>query len=175
MSVHESMVGQQFHQLPMFMTAREIRAGWQVLDGDREGQHGSMDWPSWSFKASGWTRTHSGMDVHAHHPKSEFGERRENDDEVFDRKREEADNYGMGSEDDEPTLYEDIVRNGVQKPVTLQDPTVRTRGSLGKPEILGGHHRIAVMDLEKPNTYMPVLFDTSLRSAKSGQGGYRYT
>jgi hypothetical protein len=70
------------------------------------------------------------------------------------------------------TLGESIERTGVQKPIHLG----RTIGSQGKPEIVGGHHRMAVMRNLNQDQLMPVLHHTDLYGARSSQmeafGGY---
>lgn len=74
--------------------------------------------------------------------------------------------------DDATSLGESIERTGVQKPIHLG----RTVGSMGKPEIVGGHHRMAVMRHLNPDQVMPVLHHTDIYDARSSQmeafGGY---
>jgi hypothetical protein len=141
-------VGQQFHQLPMFMSAREIRAQYQALDGDRDLVYGDDGWND--------------------HP--------ETDDQLFDRKYEEAhetDDFDSGH-----TLADSVRWDGVRNPISLQvaqekpahrfDLPTPTVGSLGKPQILGGHHRLAVMDRHRPDDLMPVAhFEDALQAHKS--------
>jgi hypothetical protein len=123
--IHDARAGQQFRQLPMFMTAREIRNQYQPLDGDRD-------------------------DVYRH---GEYTGRRENEEELFDRKYDEAENSTY--DDEGQTLKESILTHGVKNPVSLQADMEFT-GSDSKPEILGGHHRVAVMHEHRRDDLMPV-------------------
>jgi hypothetical protein len=140
--IHNTRAGQQFRQLPMFMTAREIRSDYQALDGDRR------------------------------ESKIRYG--KERDDEVFSRKYNEAseeprtwDRYKSRWLSGGPSLTEQIQSEGVRNPVSLQVDLNKT-GSRGKPEILGGHHRVAVMEAHKPDTLMPVEhFDNSWNAGVS--------
>jgi hypothetical protein len=123
--LHSNRAGQQFRQLPMFMTAREITSQYQALDGDRRG--------NWETAGS-----------------------IEDDDRLFDRKYREAEtDKWWGSDGTRTNLKDNILDEGVKNPVSLQVNMQKT-GSRGKPEILGGHHRVAVMNDHKPDTFMPV-------------------
>lgn len=132
----------QFHQLPMFMSAREIRDQYQALDGDRH--HAVPDFGS-------------GIPLDKGTP--------ETDDELFDRKAEEADSRRAPDGD---YLYDSIAKHGVLSPVLLRAPGGGT-GSLGKPEILGGHHRVAVMHDIRPDELMPVEHYESGKKAKKNR------
>lgn len=121
-------VSQQFHQLPMFMSAREIRSNYQALDADRE------DYTDWDDPDEPTTQ--------------------ETDDDLFDRKYEEATVNTFHSPNDSRSLADAIVEDGVKNPISLQVPDLN--GSQGKPQILGGHHRVAVMEIYKPDSLMPV-------------------
>jgi len=128
--IHDTRAGQQFRQLPMFMSAREIRDEFQALDGDREDVITDDD---------EWT---------------------ESDDELFDRKYEEANDWKLShgtswSDKDGLTLADSILKHGVENPISLQIDRDR-RGDHWKPEILGGHHRVAVMHKHRPDDLMPV-------------------
>jgi hypothetical protein len=130
--LHATRAGQQFRQLPMFMSAREIRNQYQAIDGDRSDTHPLRP-----------------------HPRPEnFDKWIENDDQLFNRKYEEswAPNRKVSSG---RTLGDDILKHGVENPVSLQVDLEKT-GSAKKPEILGGHHRLAVMGVHKPDELMPV-------------------
>lgn len=71
----------------------------------------------------------------------------------------------------EESLYESIERGGVQKPISLG----QTIGSQGKPEIVGGHHRLAAASAINPDQFVPVLHFNNIWEAKKGAGGYKYT
>ena len=124
-------VGAQFRQLPMFMSAHEIRSQYQGLDDDRHDGTGE------DFL--------------------------ETDEELFARKSDESreyphdgsERYSDGGDPDMPSLYEHVSKHGVENPISLQADHSR-KGLLGKPEILGGHHRVAVMYEQRPRALMPV-------------------
>lgn len=130
-------------QLPMFMSAREIRDQFQGHDGDRQ-----REAPPFG----------SGVELSKGRP--------ETDDEMFDRKAEEATGRRTGSGD---YLYDHIQRHGVLNPVALQ-ADLRNVGSLGKPQILGGHHRVAVMHDVRPDELMPVEHYDSVKEARQAKG-----
>lgn len=137
--IHNTRAGQQFRQLPMFMSAREIRQDYQALDGDRDE---IID---------------------------EFNERIEDDPDLFARKYKEASQYPSGLTN---PLAGDILRHGVKNPISLQEDHTVT-GSRKKPEILGGHHRVAVMERHKPDTLMPVEhFESQPHAAESLRDKY---
>lgn len=93
----------------------------------------------------------------------------ETNDELWERKANEAWDEG---------LAQGIIEHGVKKPVSLGQAV----GSEGKPQIVGGHHRLAVMREESPDELMPVLHyrDLSQAAVQSfdahrGRGGFKYT
>jgi hypothetical protein len=107
----------------------------------------------------------------------------ESDEELWERKAGEADMYAAHGyaakhrdppERGEPTLYEDIAAKGVSHPVALGTQV----GSQGKPQITGGHHRIAVMRDVAPHNLLPVLhfqggLGATRRVMEERMGGYR--
>lgn len=265
--------GQQFEQLKMFMTPREIEAGWQPLDGDRHDTEyevtGSSDTRAGeatrrSVKTNDEPNVYKGRDSQGYkYQRPSFDEpsyasREETDDELWDRKYDEAHvpreeyrqevNWSIGSgkfkdskgntqsqggrytakstgnyETREPAvdemgravkttggrrLYENsygdlthnpkrptsqreetwvehdphpdsdpnsslanyIHENGIHSPIRLG----RQVGSQGKPQIVGGHHRMAVARQHYPDTLIPVLHDTDIHAAKADTT-YKYT
>jgi hypothetical protein len=68
------------------------------------------------------------------------------------------------------TLGESIEAEGVKSPIRLG----QTIGSMGKPEIVGGHHRLAVATQVNPHQFVPVLHHTDIFEAKSNPA-YKYT
>lgn len=78
------------------------------------------------------------------------------------------------------SLAEHIEAHGVTEPVRLGQQF----GSMGMPQIAGGHHRIAVMRQDNPHGLMPVIHDESIQGARdthrrlragvSAFGGIRY-
>ena len=112
-----SGVGKQFEQLPMFMSAHEIRGQYQASDRERiENEDGDL----------------------------------ESDNEFYSRKYDEA-NFDWG--DGQGTHADHILRHGVSEPIALEySPT----GGRRRPQVIDGHHRIAVMHEERPHDLMPV-------------------
>lgn len=135
--------GPQFHQLPIFMTPREIRQQYRALDGDRE--EVVDDWDA------------------------EVEERRpETDDELFDRKLDESLDAPANPRDEfSETLFESVKRDGVKNPVSLQ---FKDLAVLGKPQILGGHHRLAVAHEYRPDEFVPVEHFEDTQAAKNSLG-----
>lgn len=156
-------------QLPLMMTAREIRHHYRALDGDRE-------------------------DVYD----GENNYRDETDDELYERKLYEADDapseYGHHQTSPQSTnhrgaydeLYDDLPEKksvyerlrdsnfNVRNPISLQ---FKDRARPGwdslqekedpRPEVLGGHHRIAVMSEYAPDKLMPVNHEPDIWSART--------
>lgn len=158
----------------MFMSAREIQAKYQPLDADRAGLNGSNEHTTWS---SGGGDNPTARSWRGHNTRRTTGGSKlymssgepETDEQLWERKAEEADDYGLASE---------IREEGVLKPVSLGSQF----GESGKPQIVGGHHRIAVMAEEAPDELMPVLHYDSFhearmqgQNAEKGRGGWRYT
>jgi hypothetical protein len=113
----------QTRQLKMFMSPAEIHAEYQPLDADRK------------------------KVVHS------FGHtRKEEDYELWGRKRAEADAAG---------LTPSVRSEGVQYPVRL---ATDAPGEQLKQQILGGHHRLAAAESHQ---LIPVLHDKDIWAAKS--------
>jgi hypothetical protein len=74
------------------------------------------------------------------------------DDELFERKYEDA---GLSSPFAPSSLKDSLLQHGVEKPILLQADHNRT-GWHGKPEIINGHHRVAVMGVHRPDDLLPV-------------------
>jgi hypothetical protein len=149
MAGHEH-AGPQFEQLPMFMSAREITTSHQPLDFDRQSVNAEGHPPE-------WYRIHRGMstnDAYKHH--GPFVQ--ENDDQLYDRKRQEAESR---------PLAQDIKDHGVGMPVLLEDGSnPHGGGAQGRRQIVGGHHRVAVMLDHAPDQLMPVRWHRDLRDAQ---------
>jgi hypothetical protein len=177
-------------QLPMFMSAKEIGKHYQVLDGDRDQNYTydkdpvyGTDHGEESDKAVVRRKYYEANQYHAagisgdpdfrataasQIPKAssnEFGGglNSEGWDESFDA-------YGSHG----PTLADSIRESGVHKPIYLEAPKAMNEydGSKGKPQIYGGHHRYAVMRMDRPNDLMPVTFRNDFWEAR-GEKGYR--
>lgn len=152
--------GQQFKQLPMFMSGSEIKDTHAPWPGDKE-RH---------------IVSHNGMYV----------EEPESDQELWDRKRDEADDLredNRSSAHGQPSLTGSVLENGVQKPVILEDPQwtaerqrtpyaprYNPHNKVEKPLILNGHHRIAVMADEDPHRLLPVTYAKDVMTARSELG-----
>jgi hypothetical protein len=134
-----SNASKQFEQLPMFMSAHEIRHQYQALDADRE-EHEYDDPTDNDY---------------------------ENDHELFNRKYDEAENDYDHEPNEHRSLKDAVLKDGVRNPISLQADAKKV-GLDGKPEILGGHHRVAVMYEHKPNNLMPVAhFNTTGEARRS--------
>ena len=79
----------------------------------------------------------------------------ETNQQLWDRKKSESDESGLTSR---------IKTEGVQMPVML---ATETQGRTGKPNIAGGHHRVAVMNNLNPDQLMPVMPVNHVLGAKS--------
>lgn len=162
-------------QLPMFMSAKEIGKHYQVLDGDRD--------YVWSEKKQDFTpqddravlnrKYEEADEYHAagtagdkdYRPGVSSGQVR------FEREGFGFDKWDFTGVEDAPTLAESIRQNGVEKPLHLEAPKwgAKYEGTKGKPQILGGHHRYAVMKKEKPGDLMPVTFHENLYDAQDSK------
>jgi hypothetical protein len=136
-------------QLKMFMSAREIMAGYDPHEGDR------------MYKG-----TH--LQVAAGAPKPAFPEHgsvheleSETNQDMWDRKLQES----------KPLLYNNLKKEGVKDPIPLT--TLHYQGS-HRPMVGGGQHRIAAMNDIDPDALMPVLHHENIIAAKSNPH-YRYS
>lgn len=114
----------------------------------RQGQARKFDWetalerpsapqpPSSSAGSSRWDSYEMHQDSYLGRKQSEFYER--------------------------PSLYESVRDQGVQMPVHLSTQF----GDMGKPEIVGGHHRIAAALSARPDDYIPVLHHRDIHEAQ---------
>jgi hypothetical protein len=73
--------------------------------------------------------------------------------------------YGV-TEDDPDTLENSIKREGVQNPVTLQSKDLKYGY---RPEVFGGHHRIATANKINPNMLIPVEYADTFTDASTNQ------
>lgn len=125
------------------------------------------------------------MFMSAHEIKGEYqpldGDRSgyETDDEVWERKLDEATNNRTHWDDDEGVLTrypatqtEHIRQHGVTQPVHLGSGN--SWGDSNKRQVAGGHHRIAVMGHLNPDQLMPVLHHTGFHAAISDQTNQAY-
>lgn len=150
----------------MFLTAREIRDQYQALDDDRIMVDNPV--PLTSTRSPYRSPTHG---RNARIPSSVFDydqpeiDHEESDDELFSRKLREAttDNYS-----NRVSLADHLLKHGVENPISLQFRELH--GQLGKPQILGGHHRVAVMHHFQPDALMPVMHFSSHAEASTSLG-----
>jgi hypothetical protein len=136
-------------QLKMLMTPQEIMEQYQPLDADRAFKQGPI--------ARGGERTdrprrtdmgyNDAMQTGYQRRKKDF--QAEPVDDVWARKAQEARQSG---------LTESIHEHGVVHPVTLGD----TIGLAGKPQVTGGHHRIAAAADAGGEQYIPVVHHEGL-------------
>lgn len=69
------------------------------------------------------------------------------------------------------SIMESVLKEGVKAPVSLSTTQF---GSQGLPQIVGGHHRLAVMGREKPDTLLPVSHHEDIHSAQRNPN-WKYT
>ena len=130
-------------QLPMFMTGKEVQEHFQPLEGDR-------------------------VQIY---DKEKNDTRRETNLELWTRKLDEARNSNFNPRENKfgltsaRSLSESIKERGVQNPISLQ-----LFDKPGSSQILGGHHRVAIMAAEHPTKLMPVEFFPTWQAAKDTKG-----
>lgn len=74
------------------------------------------------------------------------------------------------------SLYNQIAREGVKKPISLNDPGNYMRfGDSGKPQVAGGHHRLASQFDQDPEKLMPVLHWSGGTNEAKKSEYYKYT
>lgn len=137
-------------QLKLLMTPQEIKSGYQPLDADREQRQGPI--ARGGEPTSRPRRTDMGYNDAI--PNAAEGSpgfqrrmkdfRRESVAHTWARKAQEANESG---------LTESIHEHGTVYPVTLGD----VPGLEGKPQITGGHHRIAAADQIGGEQYLQVI------------------
>jgi hypothetical protein len=159
---HHALSGSQFGTLPMFMSAREIKRNYSAFDGDREErEHPHTGAYYTESTKSLWKRKYD----------ESFDERTANgysgtfepDDLDFNGESTTRNRQRIETDfNDHESLGASILRQGVHKPIFLQTDA----GYRQKPEIVGGHHRVAVMAKHKPNELMPVTHEKSIYSAQ---------
>ena len=66
------------------------------------------------------------------------------------------------------SLADKLLDQGVKAPISLG--TGGPSGMMGKPQIVGGHHRVAAMGERSPDTLMPVLHFTNIHEARGYRG-----
>lgn len=139
-------------QLKLLMTPQEIKSGYQALDADRSMRQGPVP------RGGEGTDRPRRTDMGYNDPTPEGGRglmmkpylRRSKD---F-RSESEADTWARkGQEANESGLTESVKEHGVVYPVTLGD----VPGMEGKPQITGGHHRIAAAEQVGGEQYVPVF------------------
>jgi hypothetical protein len=208
-------------QLKMFMSPREVLRGYQPLDADRWGAHGSQA-PAvtastgtgigTAMNTAGDNVRHGqfrmGHDTGGTFQASTYGTRyrprAETHNEMMDRKLSESMGEGGREDEDwdpmvrrqtrvgtswygsdsyvpphgermsagEETLYESVGKHGVTHPISLG--TGGKPGMLGKPQIVGGHHRVAAQFDQDPDRLMPVVHYRDIKDAQADKTR-RYT
>jgi len=158
--------------MPMFMTGEEIKTHFAPHQGDKD----TVNLPK-NEKAN----------------KYDIGERQETDSELWDRKLTESkqtgeqrygkdafkrDRYGAWRSLNGPSL----ARAGIG-PKTSIESVAKTQGiqgyvpveahadpAVGKQQLLGGHHRVALSAAQFPSHIFPVKYHNDLQEAKSEKG-----
>jgi hypothetical protein len=160
---------------PMFMTGHEIREQYQALDGDRHDVS-----TEGATRAQSYTATHSTRDSEynniripaGHHvgKRYHWDSTPESDHDLYDRKYDEADFDGLADR---------INDHGYdwRHPVSLANGRYygdysAVTGSQDKYQVLGGHHRVAVMSQDHPRQFIPVSHHDDIYSAKRENKGY---
>lgn len=202
-STRRAIPQQTASQLPMFMSAREIMGSHSPLDADRDMVEMKDQWGMtqekeeadthvWERKAEEATlppdeyasevgsNSETGTNTfaarqwqsqHLPHRKVTFEnltEEMEDEQHAFVDQRVEDRAYGPGGS--RLSLFENIRQQGVQQPVRLgQTKSFKT----GRPEVVGGHHRIAAQAKIDPDALIPVLHDRNIMTAKQDRG-YTY-
>lgn len=119
-------VGQQFHQLPMFMSAREIQT--TLTPGDyyprTDADHAAM----WDRKLT-----------------------ESNDVSSPTNSQQYDDDWRAENNDDSKTLTESIAKHGVRQPVNVYHDA-----ESGKSYLRNGHHRVSVAASMDPHALLPV-------------------
>jgi hypothetical protein len=144
-------------QLPLFAMAKDLKPAVKVLEGDRT--------------ITDRLPTDSPELAETHGYDEQY--RYETDDEVWDRKLNEASIPGQYEKPGAPpsewsSLREDITRNGMYRPV-------RVAASHDKPNeppgvVLNGHHRIAAMAADHPDSWVNVDWDDDWQGAGGTDG-----
>ena len=162
-SPHNALSGSQFGTLPMFMSAREIKRKYSAFEGDREEREHPHTGAYYTEGTKAmWKRKYDesfdDRTANGYSGTFEPGDLDYNGESTTrNRQRIETDF------DDSQSLGESIIRDGVHKPVFLE-----THGQQwnGKPQIIGGHHRVAVMAVHRPNELMPVTHEPDIFTAQ---------
>jgi len=152
------MRSQQFEQLPMFMTAREIVSEYHPNPGDKDLDWNSQGYPTRETSDKLWHRKEREAQTRAAverrtPPTNEVATGRNARAVIRRNKARQA----AWREGQHTTLATHILRNGVENPISLS-PNSRT--------VVGGHHRVAVMLANKPDTLMPVEHFTDIVEAQ---------
>lgn len=187
--------GGKGEQLKMFMTPEEIKEKYQPLDADMSILGGieaeDYSWTGRSRNTAGienepaetWRHNSTNTDAGWHPKKDTAGnpvyyrtsEGGYEEDSFWQAKGEEIEDHMHSSASWDatgPNLFEQVESEGVKYPVHLGTQF----GSLGKPQIVGGHHRIQASHEVRPGQVIPVLHHYGIDQAKRGSGpwgGYK--
>ena len=139
-------------QLPLFAMAKDLKGAVKILDGDRE-----------------MVRTSEGVDSDGV-PYEEY--RPKTDDEVWEQKLQEASIPGRYEEpgrppSEWPSLREDIAKHGMYRPVTVSGVDaegVFSGGPIPAGTVLNGHHRIAAVAADSPESWVPLEWSDQKRT-----------
>lgn len=135
-------------------------------DAHRGGGLGSSR-PGSEFGSSVWE--HPDNPQHATGHTSTF----EHDEEEFYAARADSKWGKQAAYDSRGSLYNSIKEEGVRSPIHLG----KNIGTMGKPQVAGGHHRLGAQFDIDPDQPMPVLHHEDIQAARrsSASGGYKYS
>ena len=168
MAAHHNVNGEQ---LKMFMTPREIHSQYQPLDNDRLEVEDDRagDRTQRPYTTQGFENEYVPSEGQYRRQASHEGVHTEDSDALWERKLDESWDDG---------LHVSIDESGVKSPIRLG----QQKGSEGKRQIVGGHHRLASATDIDDQQLVPVLHDESFGSALRGgqqwrksREGYPYT
>ena len=155
---------------------------------ERKSTEAQMNPEEYHYTRMGQTPEKSGLDFdslagHSSYPRypntnettSAVGEWEYREASYLQRKHEEKSNANYEKWNG-PSIWDSVRQSGVQEPVHLGQQF----GSQGKPEVVGGHHRIASAMDTRPNELIPVIHHEDINQAKSSSGaaakaGFKYT
>lgn len=172
---------------PMLMTGPEIRQQFQALDADRNATDESYHFDKYPSRIASrsqqlvvnrrFEKYQQGDRIPAH-TKTRVTSRAEDDDELYARKHDESyddDPYEQGHGLGEAIGYRGYdlshpvsLSTGLKGNTKRPDPSAG-RGDFGKHQVLGGHHRVAVMSEEYPSQFLSVQWAHNVSSAKQSR------
>jgi hypothetical protein len=168
-------------QLPMFMTAKEVRAKVALWGPDRANvnDRGETQWDHYAKKVAKARKDGEPIPTFGSIADTYGPSHLETDEEMLKRKYQES-SRRSGTErtrDSKYTLVNEIKKNGpVEAPLHLSPAQFQLSGPRrdgdapevyeGKGNLVGGHHRLSVMLRHRPDELMPVMWHGSMGEAR---------